>query len=173
MIMKPRVGLCLPSLLALLAIVVLAVSSVVAQEEPTPVPEPPAAEGEPTAAPASAPAPVAAPEPEQAKVPMVYRDKTLITVNGRAEMDGVIELGVKPNEGEAKKARVNVLKKTKKKKITKAIVEQLVFTLGDGYKVKQTNDQTIRVEAKKKNPPVAIWILTQNLSGVSVMIGHG
>jgi len=158
------------SALAVVLVLVLAgTATVLAQEEPTPVPE----ETPAAAAPEPAPTPVAAPEPEQAKVPMVYREKTLITVNGRAEMDGVVELGVKPNNGEPVKVRVNILKKTKTKKIAKALVEQLVFTLGDGYKVKQTSDQTIRVEAKKKNPPVAIWLLTQNLSGVSVMIGHG
>lgn len=166
---------------SILLVAMFVAQTVSAQEEPTPVPEPPASASEPAAATepvqSAAPAPTTAPsapaEPEQAKVPMVYRDKTRITINGRAEMEGVIELGVKPDGEDPIKVRVNVLKKTKKKKITKALAEQLVFAIGDRYKVKQTNDQTIRVEAKKKNPPVAIWLLTQNLSGVSIMVGHG
>jgi len=156
-----------------LLIAVFVAPSVTAQEEPTPVADP-AAPAEPAAAPEeAAPAPAATPVPEEAKAPMVYRDKTLITINGRAEMDGVIELVVQPNGEEPIRVRVNVIKKTKKKKITKALTDQLVFAIGDRYKVKQTGDQTIRVQSKKKMPPVAIWLLTQNLSGVSVMVGNG
>ena len=54
------------------------------------------------------------------------------------------------------------------------IRNQLVFVLGDRYKVKQTGDKTILVKTKnKKMPPVAISLMTQNLAGVSVMIGQG
>lgn len=151
-------------LAVVLALVLAGTTTVFAQEEPTPVPEESPAAGAETEA---------TPVPDQAKAPLVFRDKTLITVNGRAEMDGVIELVAQPKDQEPVRVRVNVVKKTKKKKITKALTEQLVFAIGDHYKVKQTNDQTIRVEPKKKTPPIAIWLMTQNLSGVSVMIGHG
>lgn len=141
-----------------------------AQEEPTPVPEP--AQEEP-AAPEAAPEEPAEPEPEEAKVPMVYREKTLVTINGRAQMNGFIELVVIPNGEKPTKVRANIIAKTKTKKITKELTSQLVFALGDRYKVKQTGDKTIRVSAKKKMPPVAITLMTQNLAGVSVMIGQG
>lgn len=148
------------------------VSPVAAQEEPTPVveteTEEPAAAPEPTAV-----AEPAEPEPEEATVPKVYRQKTLITINGRAEMNGYIELVVTPNNEDPVKVRANVVAKTKKKKITKALTDQLIFALGDRYKVKQTGDKTISVKAKKKMPPLAIELLSQNLAGVSVMIGQG
>jgi len=157
-----------------------------AQEEPTPVPvaaeEEPAAETE-AAAPAApaeeaaaAEAAEPAPEPEikEAGVPVVYRDKTRITIDGRAEMNGYIELIVQPNNEDPTKVRTNVVAKTKPKKITKAMVEQLIFGLGERYKVKQTGDKTILIKRKnKKVPPVAISIKTQNLAGVAVMIGQG
>ena len=154
------------------------VTPVQAQEEPTPVPEP--AQEEPAAAaeePAAAPAaePTAVPEPvaKEKGVPKVYREKTLVTTNGRAEMNGYIELIVTPNGEDPIRVRANIVAKTKTKKITKALFAEFNFALGDRYKIKQTGDRTIRITAKKKMPPVAIELKTQNLAGVSVMIGQG
>lgn len=145
-----------------------------AQEEPTPVPEPDQEEpAAPEPTPVAAPEEPAEPEPQEAKVPMVYREKTLVTINGRAQMNGFIELVVIPNGEKPTKVRANIIAKTKTKKITKELTSQLVFALGDRYKVKQTGDKTIRVSAKKKMPPLAITLMTQNLAGVSVMIGQG
>lgn len=209
MIPRDSIKLYSVMLMSLLAIVVFAVPTVFAQEEPTPVPEPaqeepvaapeeptpvpepapaePAAEPEEPAPaaqpeaeePAAAPAPAVAAEPAQepelkeASVPTVYRDKTRITVNGRAERNGFIELIVKPNEEDPTKVRANIVAKTKTKKITKELVDQLIFALGDRYKVNQTNDKTILVKSKKKMPPVSISLMTQDLAGVSIMIGQG
>lgn len=154
------------------------VTPVQAQEEPTPVPEP--AQEEPAATaeePAAAPAaePTAAPEAvaKEKGVPKVFREKTLVTTNGRAEMNGYIELVVTPNGEDPIRVRANIVAKTKTKKITKALFDEFNFALGDRYKVKQTGDRTIRITAKKKMPPVAIELKTQNLAGVSVMIGQG
>lgn len=174
-------------LLSLLAVMLAVAPTVSAQEEPTPVPEPaapnaseepaeepeePAATSEPATA--AEPQEPAEPEPKEATVPTVYRDKTLVTINGRAEMNGFIELVVQPHNEDPTKVRANIVAKTKTKKITKAMVDQLVFALGDRYKVKQTGDKTIMVKAKnKKSPPVAISLKNQNLAGVSVMIGKG
>lgn len=172
-----------PSILVLLfAIVVFAVPGVYAQDEPTPVPEP--AQEEPAekvaeeaaAEPAAEPVaePTAEPEVKEAGVPIVYREKTLITINGRAEANGFIELIVQPNNEDPTKVRANIVAKTKPKKITKALVDQLIFGLGDRYKVKQTGDKKILVKRKNsKMPPVAISLMTQNLAGVAVMIGQG
>ena len=161
-----------PAIAVLLLVVATAVAAPVhAQEEPTPVPEP--AQEEPAAKPEAA-EPAAEPEVEEAEVPTVYRDKTQITINGRAEMNGYIELIVQPNNEDPTKVRANIVAKTKTKKITKELASQLVFGLGDRYKVKQTGDKTIVVKRKnKKVPPVAISLMTQNLAGVSVMIGQG
>ncbi len=180
-------------LAVLLAVVVTVAVPCIAQEEPTPIPEPaqeepvvtpdePAAPAEPAAAaepavpaaPAEPAVPVVVAEPSEKGVPTVYRDKTRITVNGRAEMNGFIEFVVQPNNEDPTKVRANIIAKTKTKKITKELVGQLVFALGDRYKVKQTGDKTILVKSKnKKTPPVSISLMTQNLAGVSIMIGQG
>lgn len=162
------------TLMAFVVLGLVMVSPAQAQEEPTPVPEP--AQEEPAAAeaaPVAAPEEPAEPEPQEATVPVVYRQKTLITVNGRAEMNGFVELVLTPNGEDPTKVRANIVAKTKTKKITKELTNQLIFALGDRYKVKQTGDKTIRVTAKKKMPAVAIELKTQNLAGVSVMIGQG
>jgi len=168
------------SLISIVVFGITLVSPVQAQEEPTPVPEPAqeepaAAAEEPDAAPAAAPAPTAVPEPmaKEKGVPTVYREKTLITTNGRAEMNGYIELVVTPNGEDSIRVRANIVAKTKTKKITKALFDEINFALGDRYKVKQTGDRTIRITAKKKMPAVAVELKTQNLAGVSVMIGQG
>jgi hypothetical protein len=165
-----------PAVVALLLFfVVLVAVPICAQEEPTPVPEP--AQEESATKPENTPAAeetTAEPEIEEAEVPTVYRDKTKITINGRAEMNGYIELVVQPNNEDPTKVRANIVAKTKTKKITKELVSQLIFGLGDRYKVKQTGDKTIMVKRKnKKVPPVSISLMTQNLAGVSVMIGQG
>jgi len=154
------------------------VTPVQAQEEPTPVPEPaqeePAATAEePAAATAAEPAAASEPVAKEKGVPKVFREKTLVTTNGRAEMNGYIELVVTPNGEDPIRVRANIVAKTKTKKITKALFDEFNFALGDRYKVKQTGDRTIRITAKKKMPPVAIELKTQNLAGVSVMIGQG
>lgn len=166
--MAKNVELAHPVVAVLFLIVVAAMAAPVsAQEEPTPVPEP--AQEEPAAE-----EPAAEPEIKEAGVPIVYRDKTKITIDGRAEMNGYIELVVQPNGEDPTKVRANIVAKTKTKKITKELASQLVFGLGDRYKVKQTGDKTILVKRKsKKVPPVSISLMTQNLAGVSVMIGQG
>jgi len=173
-------------LISIMVFGITLVSPVQAQEEPTPIPEPteeapvaavaqeePEAAAEPAAA--VAPAAAAVPEPvaKEKGVPTVYREKTLITTNGRAEMNGYIELVVTPNGEDPIRVRANIVAKTKTKKITKALFDEINFALGDRYKVKQTGDRTIRITAKKKTPPVAVELKTQNLAGVSVMIGQG
>jgi hypothetical protein len=187
-------------LMALLAIVVAVVPSVYAQDEPTPVPEPaqeepsatpdeptPAPEPvkeEPTAeteeaepavaaAPTAEPVEAAAAEPAVAAIPVIYRQKTLIKVDGKAQANGVVELVVQPQGGEATKVRVNVLAKTKPKKITEDLAKELDFAIDDRYKVNRSGDKKIVVKTKKKNPPIAITIKTQSLSGVSVMVSNG
>ena len=161
-----------------------------AQEEPTPVPEPPAeepavaAEPESPAAAAESEKPAAAAEPaavepvEEAEppvaaIPINYRMKTLIKVAGKAQAKGVIELVVHPEGGEATKVRVNVLAKAKPKAITSDLVKELDFAVDERYKVNRTGDQKIMVKALKKNPPIAITVTTQSLSGVSVTVGNG
>ena len=187
-------------LMALLTIVVAVSSSVYAQDEPTPVPEPaqeePAAtpdeptpvpappqeepvaeteEAEPAvaAAPTAEPVEAAAAEPAVAAIPVIYRQKTLIKVDGKAQAKGALELIVQPEGGDPTKVRVNVLAKSKAKSITNDLLKELDFAIDDRYKVNRSGDKKIVVKTKKKNPPIAITVTTQSLSGVSVTVSNG
>jgi hypothetical protein len=169
-------------LMSLLVVVAAVAAPVAAQEEPTPVPEPaqeqPAAAAEPVAAPAPAAAvepvaPVEEAEPAVAAVPVLYRQKTLVKVDGKAQADGVVELVVQPRGGEPVLVRVNVLAKSKPKAITEDLLKELDFAIDDHYKVSRSGDQKIVVKALKKNPPIAITVTTQSLSGVSVTVSNG
>ena len=188
MITKESVKLHPVLLMALLAIVVAASSSVYAQDEPTPVPEPaqeePAAEteeaetaaaAEPAAEVEEVPAaePAQEPEPAVAAIPVIYRKKTLIKIDGKAQANGAVELIVQPQGGEATKVRVNVLAKSKAKAITNDLLKELDFAIDDRYKVNRTGDKKIVVKVTKKNPPIAITVTTQSLSGVSVTVSNG
>jgi len=170
--MKARsdVTLSLVVSMALLAAVIFAVSSVAAQEEPTPVPEP--AQEESAEAPAAA-EPAEEPEPPVAAIPITYRNKTLLTIDGKAQANGVVEFIVQPQGGEAVKVRVNVLAKAKAKAITDDVLKELDFTIDERYKVSRSGDKKIVVKVTKKNPPIAITLKTQSLSGVSVTVSNG
>ena len=134
----------------------------------------PAAEAAPAveAAPATA-APADEAEPPVAAIPIIYRQKTLIKVDGKAQANGVVEFVVQPQGGDPVKVRVNVLAKAKPKAITADVLKELDFAIDERYKVNRTGDQKIVVKALKKNPPIAITVTTQSLSGVSVVVGNG
>ena len=179
---RNRANLYPISLMVLLGLLVLALPAAYAQEEPTPVPEP--ANEEPAAAaqaeepkaeaePAAAAAPAEAAEPPVAAIPINYRQKTLVSVDGKAQTKGVIELVVQPQGGEPTKVRVNVLAKAKPKSITDDLLKELDFAIDERYKVNRKADKKIVVKALKKNPPIAITVTTQSLSGVSVTVGNG
>ena len=194
---RNRANLYPISLMVLLGLLVLALPAAYAQEEPTPVPEPaneepaaaaqaeePKAEAEPAAEapadepeaeaePAAAAAPAEAAEPPVAAIPINYRQKTLVSVDGKAQTKGVIELVVQPQGGEPTKVRVNVLAKAKPKSITDDLLKELDFAIDERYKVNRKADKKIVVKALKKNPPIAITVTTQSLSGVSVTVGNG
>ena len=106
--------------------------------------------------------------------PRVYRHKTEISIEGRTEAKGVLELVVEPQGEEPALVKVNVVERTKAKKIVKELVTQLEFALGDRYKVKKWGDERIYVSAKSsKVPPLAIDIGSQQLPGVAVKISKG
>ncbi len=108
---------------------------------------------------------------EEKSAPKVFRDKTKITVEGRAEADGVVELVVEPDGSEPNAVRVNVLKKTKAKKLARELATQLEFALGDGYRVKRWGDKEIRVTTKGRAVAVSITLGAQQLPGVGIVIG--
>jgi hypothetical protein len=150
---------------ALLIAALFLASPAAAQDEPTPTADP--AQEEPTAEPET-PA-----EPAVAAIPVVYRQKTLITIKGKTQEKGVVELVVQPQGGEPTKVRVNVLAKTKPKKLTEDLLKEIDFAVDERYEVKRAGDVKIRVKAKKKNPPIAITITVQSLSGASVTVSNG
>ena len=145
----------------------LVVPPVVAQE----------AEAEPEAkAPEQAQEAEAEPEakaPEQAAAQRLFRHSSMVIIDGRAEVNGVLTMIFEPNGGEAKQVRVNVVAKTRAKEIGKDLANQLAFTAGSDYKVKG-NGAKITVKAKnKKVAPFWIGIEQQALTGVSVRITKG
>ena len=119
-------------------------------------------------------APSAEPTVEEKAPPKVYRAKTEISIEGRAEANGVLELVVEPQGEEAVLVKVNVLDRAKAQKTVKELAGQLEFALGDRYKVKKWGDERIYVSAKgSKVPPVSIEIQTQQIPGVAVRISKG
>jgi len=189
MIARTNKKLYLGFSMCLLVVVMAAAVPANAQEEPTPVPEPaaqeePAAAAEPAqpeaaAEPAAAEAEAAPAEPAQeaepavAAIPVIYRQKTLVKVEGKSQAKGAVELIVQPQGGEATKVRVNVLAKSKAKAITDDLLRELDFAIDDRYKVNRSGDKKLVVKATKKNPPIAITVTTQSLSGVSVTVSNG
>ena len=164
-----RVLVSRSALVAVIAMVALGGAWAEAQETPaeTPVAAPPAAEPAPQQAPA-APA-----EPEQAEVPRVFRPAGEIIVDGKAEMNGVLELVYQPNGGEAKLVRVNVVTKAKAKDVAEDLAKELAFTAGADYKVKVSGD-TVKMKAKdKKVQPFHLGIEKQALTGLAVRLSKG
>jgi len=139
--------------------------SAFAQEEPAPTPAP--AQAAPQAAP-PAPAP-----PQQAQAQRVFRSSWDVIIEGKAEVNGVLELLFEPTGGEAKLVRVNVVAKAKAKQIAKDLATQLAFTTGTNYKVK-ANDNKVNVSLKNNKAPVFyLGIEQQALTGVSVRLAKG
>lgn len=118
--------------------------------------------------------PPAEPTVDEKAPPKIYREKTEISIEGKTEANGVLELMVEPRGEEPALVKVNVLAKTKAGKIVKDLAAQLEFALGDRYKVKKWGDERIYVSAKgSKVPPLAIDIGAQQLPGVAVRISKG
>jgi hypothetical protein len=146
-------------LLALVAITIGGGAPALAQDES------PAAADAPEAAQA---APEATPLPQQAQAQRIFRGEWTVVVKGKAQANGVLELVFEPNGGEAKSVRSNVTAKTKDKKICQDLANQLAFTVGSDYKVKQ-NGNKVKVTAKnKKAAPFWLGVGNQSLTGVSV-----
>jgi len=156
-------------LLALVAITVGGGSQAVAQDAPQAAADDPEATQE-VAQEAAQAAPEAAPVPQQAQAQRIFRGEWTVVVNGKSQANGVLELIFEPNGGESKSVRSNVMAKTKDKKICQDLVNQLAFTVGSDYKVKQ-NGNKVKVSAKsKKAAPFWLGVGQQSLTGVSVGI---
>ena len=156
-------------LLALVAITIGGGTQAVAQDAPQTDAEAPEATQE-VAQEAAQAAPQATPAPQQAQAQRVFRGEWTVVVKGKSQTNGVLELIFEPNGGEAKSVRSNVMAKTKDKKICTDLANQLAFTVGSDYKVKQ-NGTKVKVSAKsKKAVPFWLGVGNQSLTGVSVGI---
>jgi hypothetical protein len=150
--------------IALMVVVAFAFGSyAVAQEQPDTAAESATAAAEDTGGAA----------PQQAEAQRIFRDSWKVVIDGKTEANGVLELTFEPNGSDPKAVRVNVLAKTKDKDICKELANQLAFTVGSDYKVKQ-NGNKVTVKAKnKKVAPFWLGVGQQALTGVSVKITKG
>jgi hypothetical protein len=115
-------------------------------------------------------APAESAEPEEVKPPAVLYEKAKLVFDGEAEADGSIGFTFAPDSGEVVLFSVNVLAKTKKKDIAKAVYTELAIAAGEKYKVKQEGDE-VRVErAKKDYAEFSLTVEEIALPGVSVLV---
>jgi hypothetical protein len=113
------------------------------------------------------------PAPQQAQAQRVFRGAWDVIIEGKAEVNGVLEMTFQPQGGEAKLVRVNVVAKAKAKQIAKDLANQLAFTAGGNYKVK-ANDNKVAISLKNKKAPVFnLGIEQQSLTGVSIRLTKG
>jgi len=110
-------------------------------------------------------------EPGTAKIPTVYRDAYTITIEGKSQTAGTFSMVFKPHGEEGTKFTVNVTEKMSKKRIAQDVTKELTLAAGERYKVKQNGNKVVVKKANKKQPPLAVEITEQKLSGVSLMVG--
>ncbi|HEX6851372.1 MAG TPA: hypothetical protein VF139_08170 [Candidatus Polarisedimenticolaceae bacterium] len=140
------------------AAAILFVSAVIAQEPPAPPPTP---------APAPAPAPTPAPPPA-AVPPVAMAEEAKITIDGKADGDGKMEVVFTPAQGTPVTITVLVAKKMKPKEVAEDLAKNLKVSLGEGYKVEQ-NDEKVEIKAKDdKKFSIAVGGVT--VPGMSVSL---
>ncbi len=110
-------------------------------------------------------------DPATATIPTVYRDSFTITFSGKSQTAGTFSMTFTPHGEEATKFTVNVIKGMSKKRIAQDTTKELILAAGERYKVKQNGNKVVVKKANKKQPPLNVAIIEQQLSGVSIMIG--
>jgi hypothetical protein len=150
-----RIALTL-SLLAILGLVPVPAGAQTPEEPETP------ATAEPT------PAPAASPTPEPVTVPTVFYEKLNVLVDGKAEVNGVVQLQFQARGQDPKLVSVNVLRKMKAKDIARDIHKELSLAAGSLFKIKLGGKKVSIKRANKKGPAFALTIIGQSVSGVSV-----
>ena len=148
---------CLALFLVALALVALPASAQTA---------PPAAQPTPPPA-AVAPAPVAP------SVPLVYLDKMVVVVDGKAEYNGSLQLEFTPLGGQARLVEVRLLAKSKKKDIAKDIYKELSLAAGATYKVKLNGEEVKISKGTNKTPKFSLVVKSLAVPGVSVRVDKG
>jgi hypothetical protein len=110
-------------------------------------------------------------EPGTATIPTVYRDSYRITINGKPDANGTFSMVFKPHGDDGTEFTVNVTKGMKAKRIAQDVAKELTLAAGSRYKVKQNGNKVVVKKANKKEPPLAIEMSNQKITGVSIMIG--
>ena len=123
------------------------------------------------AAAALSPTPVTAQEQGDTAIPKVFRAKWTVTVEGKAQTDGVFTMEFQTVNEDPKEVTVRVLAKSGPKNIRNDLWKELSLAAGDRYAVKKDGDKRVVIKkANKQTPHSAIQITQQNLAGVSIMI---
>jgi len=110
-------------------------------------------------------------EPGEITIPTVYRDSYKITITGKPDANGTFSMVFTPHGEDGTEFTVNVLKGTAAKKIAADVTKELTLAAGTRYKVKQNGNKVVVKKGNKKQPPLAIEMSNQKLTGVSIMIG--
>ena len=110
-------------------------------------------------------------EPGEITIPTVYRDSYKITITGKPDANGTISMVFTPHGEDGTEFTDNVLKGTAAKKIAADVTKELTLAAGTRYKVKQNGNKVVVKKANKKQPPLAIEMSNQKITGVSIMIG--
>jgi len=110
-------------------------------------------------------------EPGEITIPTVYRDSYKITITGKPDANGTFSMVFTPHGEDGTEFTVNVLKGTAAKKIAADVTKELTLAAGTRYKVKQNGNKVVVKKGNKKQPPLAIEMSNQKITGVSIMIG--
>lgn len=109
-------------------------------------------------------------EPAPVKVPTVFYEKLEVKVDGKADVNGVVQLKFQAHGGEPKLISVNVVAKMKAKDIAEDLWKELSLAGGNQFKVKQ-NDKKIKIQkANKKGPAFTLAVEEQSVKGLSISI---
>jgi hypothetical protein len=123
------------------------------------------------AAPATPSAPAAA-APARSEAPHTYVESATVTVDGKADVNGTIQMEFMPLGTPGKVVQVNVLAKTGRKDIAKDLHKELVIAAGSLYKVKLSGDR-ITITKAKGAQNFSILLEKLDLSGVSILVKKG
>ena len=110
-------------------------------------------------------------KPGEITIPTVFRDAYKITINGKPDANGTFSMVFTPHGEDGTEFTVNVLKGTAAKKIAADVTKELTLAAGTRYKVKQNGNKVVVKKGNKKQPPLAIEMSNQKITGVSIMIG--
>lgn len=105
-----------------------------------------------------------------ATIPTVFRDAFQIVIDGKSQTAGTFTMVFTPVSEEGTRFTVNVIQGMGKKRIAQDVTKELTLAAGSRYKVKQSGNKVVIKRANKKQPPFALEITEQKLSGVSLMI---